>query len=87
MCANVITYRGKSAAGETGKALGFDVDITKRLEQLVGSWEWEGRTDTIEEQFKNAGALIFITHGLPSILNSRSACSICRVISVSTLVA
>ena len=55
MCANVITYRGKSAAGETGKALGFDVDTTKRLTQLVGSWEWKGPTDTMEEQFKNAG--------------------------------
>ncbi len=55
MCANVITYRGKSAAGETGKALGFDVETTKRLTQLVGSWEWKGPTDTMEEQFKNAG--------------------------------
>ncbi|WP_184222404.1 error-prone DNA polymerase [Granulicella aggregans] len=55
MCANVITYRGKSAAGETGKALGFDVETTKRLTQLVGSWEWKGPTDTMEAQFKNAG--------------------------------
>jgi error-prone DNA polymerase len=55
MCANVITYRGKSAAGETGKALGFDVETTKRLTQLVGSWEWKGPTDTMENQFKNAG--------------------------------
>ncbi len=55
MCANVITYRGKSAAGETGKALGFDVETTKRLTQLVGSWEWKGPTDTMEAQFRNAG--------------------------------
>jgi error-prone DNA polymerase len=55
MCANVITYRGKSAAGETGKALGFDIETTKRLTQLVGSWEWKGPTDTMEAQFKNAG--------------------------------
>lgn len=55
MCANVITYRGKSAAAETGKALGFDVQTTKQLTQLVGSWEWKGPTDTMEQQFKNAG--------------------------------
>jgi error-prone DNA polymerase len=55
MCANVITYRGKSAAGETGKALGFDVETTKRLTQLVGSWEWKGPTDTMQHQFRNAG--------------------------------
>lgn len=55
MCANVITYRGKSAAGETGKALGFDVETTKRLTQLVGSWEWKGPTDTMKQQFSNAG--------------------------------
>ena len=55
MCANVITYRGKSAAGETGKALGFDVETTRRLTQLVGSWEWKGPTDTMENQFRNAG--------------------------------
>ncbi len=55
MCANVITYRSKSAAGETGKALGFDVDTTKRLTQIVGSWEWKGPSDTIEAQFRSAG--------------------------------
>jgi error-prone DNA polymerase len=55
MCANVITYRGKSAAGETGKALGFDVETTKRLTQLVSAWEWKGPTDTMEAQFRNAG--------------------------------
>jgi len=55
MCANVITYRGRSAAREVGKALGFDADMQTRLTRLVGSWEWKGPTDTMEEQFKNAG--------------------------------
>jgi error-prone DNA polymerase len=55
MCANVITYRGKSAAGETGKALGFDIETTKRLTQLVSAWEWKGPTDTMAAQFQNAG--------------------------------
>lgn len=55
MCANVITYRGRSAAREVGKALGFDADMQNRLTRLVGSWEWKGPTDTMEHQFRNAG--------------------------------
>ena len=55
MCANVITYRGRSAAREVGKALGFDADMQTRLTRLVGSWEWKGPTDTMEQQFRNAG--------------------------------
>ena len=55
MCANVMTYRGRSAAREVGKALGFDVDMQNRLTRLVGSWEWKGPKDTMEHQFRNAG--------------------------------
>lgn len=55
MCANVITYRGRSAAREVGKALGFDADMQTRLTRLVGSWEWKGPTDAMEHQFRNAG--------------------------------
>jgi error-prone DNA polymerase len=55
MCANVITYRGRSAAREVGKSLGFDEDTLTRLTRLVGSWEWKGPSDTMEEQFKHAG--------------------------------
>ena len=55
MCANVITYRGRSAAREVGKSLGFDADMQTRLTRLVGSWEWKGPTDTMEEQFREAG--------------------------------
>ncbi len=55
MCANVITYRGKSAAREVGKSLGFDADTLTRLTRLVGSWEWKGPTDSMEQQFRAAG--------------------------------
>ncbi len=55
MCANVITYRGRSAAREVGKALGFDADMQNRLTRLVGSWEWKSSTDTMEHQFRHAG--------------------------------
>ena len=37
MTANVITYRGKSAAREVGKALGFDPESLQRLSSLVST--------------------------------------------------
>ncbi|WP_158822459.1 DNA polymerase III subunit alpha [Granulicella sp. S156] len=55
MTANVITYRGKSAARETGKAMGFDEDTLGRLSSLVGQWEWRGKTDTMAHSFHHAG--------------------------------
>jgi error-prone DNA polymerase len=55
MTANVITYRGKSAAREAGKALGFDADTLDRLTKLVGAWEWKGPTDTLDASFRTAG--------------------------------
>src|SRR5438270_6079064 len=55
MTANVITYRGRSAAREVGKSLGFDAETLDRLSALVGSWEWKGPTDTMEQQFRHAG--------------------------------
>jgi error-prone DNA polymerase len=55
MTANVITYRGKSAAREVGKALGFDADSLGRLSSLVGQWEWRGKTDTMAHSFHHAG--------------------------------
>ena len=55
MTANVITYRGKSAARETGKALGFDEDTLGRLSSLVSQWEWRGSTDTMAHSFQHAG--------------------------------
>ena len=55
MTANVITYRGKSAAREVGKALGFDEDSLGRLSSLVSQWEWRGKTDTMAHSFQNAG--------------------------------
>jgi error-prone DNA polymerase len=55
MTANVITYRGKSAAREVGRALGFDRESLDRLSGMVGNWEWRGKTDTIAHSFQNAG--------------------------------
>ncbi len=55
MTANVITYRGKSAAREVGKALGFDQESLGRLSSLVSQWEWRGKNDTMAHSFHNAG--------------------------------
>ncbi len=55
MTANVITYRGKSAAREVGKALGFDPESLQRLSALVANFEWKGPTDTMAHSFQNAG--------------------------------
>ena len=55
MTANVITYRGKSAAREVGKALGFDEESLGRLSTLVSHFEWRGKTDTMAHSFQNAG--------------------------------
>jgi error-prone DNA polymerase len=55
MTANVITYRGKSAAREVGKALGFDEESLGRLSGLVSHWEWRGENDTMAHSFQNAG--------------------------------
>ncbi|MGA2653784.1 MAG: error-prone DNA polymerase [Terracidiphilus sp.] len=55
MTANVISYRGRSAAREVGKALGFDEDQLTRLSSLVGHWEWRGPNDTLAHNFAQAG--------------------------------
>lgn len=55
MTANVITYRGKSAAREVGKALGFDQETLGRISGLMGHWEWRKKDETIGDNFKHAG--------------------------------
>ena len=55
MTANVITYRGRSAAREVGKALGFEVTTLDRLATLVRAWEWKDPKETTERQFREAG--------------------------------
>ena len=55
MTANVITYRGRSAAREVGKVLGFDQDTLDQLASLVNTWGWRGSADSIQEHFRLAG--------------------------------
>jgi error-prone DNA polymerase len=60
MTANVITYRGRSAAREIGKALGFDPETLDRLAGLVGGWEFKDSADTLENYFRQSG--LDLTH-------------------------
>ena len=55
MTANVITYRGKSAAREIGKVLSFDPETLHRLASLVSAWEYTDSNDTLTRQFEDAG--------------------------------
>ena len=83
MTANVITYRGNSAAREAGKALGFDAETLDRLTKLVSAWEWKGKTTRSHTTFMTRASTFSIA-ALPSIWSYASACRTCRAISGST---
>lgn len=55
MTANVITYRGRSAARDLGKVLGFNEDELARLAKLVPQWGWKDPKETASRQFEEAG--------------------------------
>lgn len=55
MTANVITYRGRSAAREAGKVLGFDEETLSKLSRLVPMWGWVDSTETPRKHFEEAG--------------------------------
>jgi len=55
MTANVITYRGRSAAREVGKVMGFDEQTVATLSSLARGFEWQDPKDTPDRQFAQAG--------------------------------
>ncbi len=55
MTANVITYRGRSAARDIGKVLGFPDEEIGKLSSLIRKWEWKDPNDTDEKTFREAG--------------------------------
>ncbi|HEX9747640.1 MAG TPA: error-prone DNA polymerase, partial [Methylomirabilota bacterium] len=55
MTANVITYRGRSAAREVGKTLGLPADTIERLSQLVSNWEYTDPDDSLLAHLGEAG--------------------------------
>src|ERR1019366_7529762 len=50
-----ITYRGRMAAREAGKVLGFDIGTLDTLAKLVPGWGWHDHSDKPEKQFREAG--------------------------------
>ena len=50
MTANVITYRGRSAAREVGKALGFEPAQIDRLAKVMNNFEFIDPADTLPRQ-------------------------------------
>ncbi|MDQ6759785.1 MAG: error-prone DNA polymerase [Acidobacteriota bacterium] len=58
MTANVITYRGRSAARDIGKVLGFQEEDLGRLAALVPVWGWKDPKDTAQKHFREAGLSI-----------------------------
>jgi error-prone DNA polymerase len=55
MTANVITYRGRSAAREVGKVLGIDQPVVDRLAKVMNQFEFVDPADTINRNLKAAG--------------------------------
>ncbi|MGD1070193.1 MAG: error-prone DNA polymerase [Bryobacteraceae bacterium] len=55
MTANVITYRGRLAAREAGKVLGFDVTTLDKVSSLAPMWGYHGKSETVDRQFREAG--------------------------------
>jgi error-prone DNA polymerase len=55
MTANVITYRGRSAAREVGKVLGFDAPTLDRVARLINAWEISDSHETLQQNFREGG--------------------------------
>jgi error-prone DNA polymerase len=55
MTANVITYRGRSAAREVGKALSMEPEQVDRLAKVMNHFEWVDPKETLERNLKDVG--------------------------------
>jgi error-prone DNA polymerase len=55
MTANVITYRGRSAAREIGKALGFPPEILDKLSRLLNTWGVADPEEVLSARFQEVG--------------------------------
>jgi error-prone DNA polymerase len=55
MTANVITYRGRSAAREVGKALGFEPLQIDRLAKVMNNFEFVDPADTLSRHLESVG--------------------------------
>jgi error-prone DNA polymerase len=55
MTANVITYRGRSAAREVGKVLGIDQEEVDRLAKVMHHFEWKDPHESFEKNLRAVG--------------------------------
>ncbi len=55
MTANVITYRGRLAAREVGRALGLPPEVRDRLSKLVPNWGYRDPEDVLVRHLDEAG--------------------------------
>ena len=55
MTANVITYRGRSAAREVGKALSLEATQIDRLAKVMNHFEWVDPKETLERNLREVG--------------------------------
>jgi DNA polymerase III alpha subunit len=55
MTANVITYRGRSAAREVGKALSLETAQIDRLAKVMNHFEWVDPKETLERNLREVG--------------------------------
>jgi error-prone DNA polymerase len=55
MTANVITYRGRSAAREVGKTLSLEPAHIDRLAKIMNHFEWVDPKDTLERNLREVG--------------------------------
>ena len=62
MTANVITYRGRSAAREVGKALGFDPSQIDRLAKVLHHFEYVDSSDSFVRQLASVGLDLNTNH-------------------------
>ena len=55
MTANVITYRGRSAAREVGKVLSLEPEQIDRLAKVMNHFEWVDPKETLERNLREVG--------------------------------
>ena len=55
MTANVITYRGRSAVRDVGKALSYDEATIGQLSSQINAFEWKDVKDKLEQRFRDNG--------------------------------
>ena len=83
MTANVITYRGKSAAREVGKALNLDPPQIDRLAKVMHNFEFQDPDDSLARNMQRSASTPR-TRRCGTSPGCGSRCRTCRATSAST---